>query len=120
MRRDLDLVREMLQTVADAPGSVDASAWVTDTRPRELVGYHVTMLRDAGLVRASVLAAGGDPYYSCRVDALTWEGHDYLAAVSDPGVWSHVKRKLAAVGGDAALSVVKQVASAVALELVGL
>ena len=114
MRRDLDLVRTILMDVADSAEPVDVSLWVTDTVSREMAAYHVAMMRDAGLVNASTLAADNDPCYVCRVNSLTWEGQDYLDSVRSPKVWREVKKRLARVGGASAFEVVKALASTVA------
>ena len=119
MNRDLDLVRRILMDVADSGEPVDASAWVTDTVSRDLAGFHVLIMREAGLIDATIMAADNNPYYVCRVNRLTWEGADYLASVRSNKVWSEVKKRLATVGGDAALAVVKAAAVAVLSQVLG-
>lgn len=120
MNRDLDLVRHILIDVSDSTEPVDVSTWVTDTVSREMAAYHVLMLRDAGMVTASILAADNDPCYVCRVNSLTWEGHEYLDAVRSPKVWKEVKKRLSQVGGTAAIATIKALAGSVTSQFLGL
>lgn len=61
----------------------------------EEVTYHIDLLFEAGLVKGS--SGGGVPLIS----RLSWDGHEFVAATSDPGVWARVKERtkgLPAVG----------------------
>ena len=120
MRRDMDLIRRMLIDCADSPGPVDASVWVTDSRPMAVVGYHVQLLSESGLAVCSVFSADGDPYYRCSVDRLTWSGQDFLAAVADDGIWSQVKRRVSATVGTVAADTLKALAVRLAADVLGL
>lgn len=119
MRRDMETVRRILRAAADAPGPVRVSALVTDADDALKVSEHVVIMREAGLICATLAPPGRGPYTSGTVDRLTWEGQDMLAAIDDPGTWERVKARLASVGGDCALSVIKAVAVSVAGSALG-
>ena len=110
MKRDMDLVREILKDLSEANGPLDASAFVTDARGRELVGYHFRIMSEAGLIVATIMSGDNDPYYVCRAVRLTWEGEDFLAAVASDTVWGKVKKAVAKAVGDASLETFKAVA----------
>ncbi|WP_085893338.1 DUF2513 domain-containing protein [Roseovarius litorisediminis] len=40
----------------------------------------------------------------------SWNGHDYLDAVRDPGIWSKTTTAVKETGGSAALEIVKALA----------
>lgn len=44
MRRDMDLIRDILLTVADAPEAVDATTFTSATHPPELILYHAKLI----------------------------------------------------------------------------
>lgn len=120
MRRDMDLVRRILRTVADAPGAVDIGALTTAGDDREKVGEHIRLMTEAGLVQSSIRAAGNDPYYWASVSRLTWKGQDYLAAVGADDVWDAVKREGVRAGLELTLDTAKALASKAIARKLGL
>ena len=79
MRRDMDLVREIMLTVADSSGVVDGRALMDGQHDLQDIGYHVEMMEEAGLVEATVQKEWSGSYVFVRVGPLTWEGNDFLA-----------------------------------------
>lgn len=122
MRRDMDLVRRIVLDVADSNEALSATHWEEegDRSSHQKVGYHIWLLNDAGYLTASFLNADNDPYYSVRVSKLTWEGQDLADSLRSQKVWDEVKNRLASVGADVAISVVKTLAIKVASEQLGI
>lgn len=65
-------------------------------------GYHLTLMRDAGLVEGNEASIG--------LFRLTNSGHDYLGAIRNEGVWSKTKDAVANEGGSVALELIKALA----------
>lgn len=112
MKRDMDLVREILFGVESHPNEyLDSNSEIRAQFPLSQwpVGVfpaYIRMLQEAGLVDATINSAGQgsheDHVFFLR---LTWEGHEFIADARDPGVWEKVKSK----AGDASFTVVKQI-----------
>lgn len=119
MKRDMDLVREILKTCADARGEVDASVFAGERHGFAEVAYHFEIMDEAGLVKSAIARDVNGVVVDARVTALTWEGNDFLAAVNDEKVWKRVKAKIAAMAGDATLGIVKALAVKYLGELMG-
>lgn len=111
MRRDMDLVRRILSETADSERPLEANVFVDDRHDYNSVGYHIKIMREAGLIEAVIQRADGIPYYYCRVDDLTWDGQEFLANVKSDSVWSKVKTTVAKRTGDASFSVITKLAS---------
>lgn len=109
MRRDMDLIRDMLLSTGDAPAPVDAHTFVDDTHDWDTVVYNLDMIRQAGLaeVRFGRSAIG---VIRATVGPLTWTGNEYVDAIRDKNVWKKVKRTLAQTVGAATLDTVKALA----------
>ena len=120
MRRDLDLVRTILKTCADAPGPVDARVFADDAHSFDLVAYHVRIMQEAGLVEASLVRDMGGSVVRASVGPLTWAGNDFLDAVRSDGIWSKTKQRIASTVGSASFDVVKAVAVKLATTILGL
>lgn len=100
MKRDMDLIRELLLRIEAVPAGAIA-AWEmsgpelrVDGKALNEVRGHMDMLIDAGFVDQ---AAGYD--YGYVVRGLTWQGHDFLDSVRDPEIWERTKKAAAGAGG---------------------
>jgi hypothetical protein len=101
VRRDDEYIRNLLLKIeaSDEPFVVvppsldDPAEW---TRR-----YHVLLLCDAGL-----MAHVKDAAYR-----MTSQGHDYLEAIRDQGIWADTKRAVAETGGSATLEILKALAT---------
>lgn len=96
MKRDMDLVREILLAIEGGQSSLQATAGLpgSDAEPAA-VEYHVNLLRQAGLVEVMSTSLGGSYHFR----GLTWEGHDFLDTVRDPEVWKRTKDGASKMGG---------------------
>ena len=110
MRRDMELVRSILRDVAESEGDIDARALTDDAHPFETIAYHLDIMDEAGLVRATVKRGGGGRYVLAVAHSLTWEGNDLLSALSNDRLWSEVKKRIAKTLGDASVSTLKALA----------
>lgn len=96
MKRDMDLAREILFRIeADTHWPADVDLRFEDLCD-EVVGYHVMLLKEAGLIEAEELNSQELVYDSVR---LTWTGHEFLNAARDDGRWDMAKKALEGAGG---------------------
>jgi hypothetical protein len=116
MKRDMDLIRLILLNLEDE-GDIDLTQY-SDTQ----LNYHYRLLIQANLAEGNItLYAGSDggPDISADVWLLTWEGHDFLDAIRSETIWRKVKERISPIGS-VAFSVVKNLATAVALKELGI
>ena len=97
--------------VAESDGPISIDELVDGAHDRRIVGYHISIMRDAGLVKASISPADDDPYYLCFINSLTWEGNEFLDAVRNETVWGKTKSAIAKTVGDTTFEMVKSVAA---------
>ena len=94
MKRDMDLIREILRQVE---AHEKPQEWMDPQVPgrTELeVSYHVMLMDQGGLLEGMDRSAIGIFRWSAR--CLTWKGHELLAAARDDNRWNQC---LAAAGG---------------------
>jgi hypothetical protein len=99
MKRDMDLVRELLLKIEAAPprASWKAIVTTTDNDEAEKALWHLKLIEEAGLIRSKPLHVQGMRYP--EMIELTWEGHDFLDSVRDPKIWEKTKEGAEAAGG---------------------
>jgi hypothetical protein len=103
MKRDMDLVRELMLRLESYPmnmGDVfslqpgDKELAVEDFTEHQ-IEYHLGLLREIGFIECP----GSQPMLGITYAGLTWAGHDFLDAVRDPEIWRKTKRGAEAAGG---------------------
>ncbi|HEX8523206.1 MAG TPA: DUF2513 domain-containing protein [Tepidisphaeraceae bacterium] len=107
MKRDMDLIRKILQQLEEHPaGNAPESVAVDGTDPL-VVGYHCALLVEAGLVDGAVQDNMGESP-TATIHRLTWQGHEFLDASRSDALWNKVKTA-AAIGGGAAFQTITRV-----------
>lgn len=94
MKRDMDLVREILLRVEADPTLNGSRFVVFDTshfegRSQQEIAYHIDLLFEADFVKG--LATLDAP--AAAISRLTWKGHEFLSDTRDPDIWAKVKER---------------------------
>ena len=107
MKRDMDLIREILLRVEQSkkpPSDIDLNIPEHD---KFEISYHVGLLFKAGLVEAmDVSTTGGNAYL---ITGMTWDGHEFLDASRNDDVWTKTKEYIASQGGGMTFDIMKQI-----------
>ena len=116
MKRDLDLVRDILRYVERSEGGgVDLSGMDADIHN---LAFHAELMAARGLIECSVTRdAFGEPL-DVEGNCITWEGYDYLDTIRSPKVWKRAKEVISSTVGDTSLSVVKEACKMIAADMI--
>lgn len=108
MKRDWDLIRYILLEIeSKTPQNVlSASDFTGDITT---ISYHLTLLLESGLVIGHNIGTLQNSY-DCKVDRLSWAGHDFLDAISNETIWSKVKNSVKEAGGKVTIETPKAIA----------
>ena len=102
MKRDMDLIRELLlklESMELPRGAImhfnpdDKEVQIEGHSPDE-IEYHAKLLTEAGLIEPGRGAMQGFMFRS-----LTWEGHDFADSIRNTEVWDKTKKGAIAAGG---------------------
>ncbi len=85
MKRDMELVREVLLKVEEILFDGASHDICVDGRSRHEIAYHVMLLHEAGFIEAMDLGVGWKPV------RLTYRGHEFLDAARNDGIWEKAK-----------------------------
>lgn len=109
MKRDMDLVRSILIQAELADGPLDAGMIERGEHSERELHYHIELMAERGLIDANVQRAWGGEVLAATVNALTWDGQDYLDAMRDERLWARAKKAIAKSVGTTTFEVIKAV-----------
>jgi hypothetical protein len=118
MKRDMDLIRNILLLAEDAQDTVGIDDLIVLNDNRKTIGFHVELMVAHGLVSGNVEYSGTGSCVVADVNNLTWDGYDYLDSIRSPKVWKRAKQAISETVGDTSLSVIKQVCCTITAQLV--
>lgn len=108
MKRDLDLIRNLLLAIEEAPSGLylqpDDFLPVCDDLDK--IVFHLELLDDAGFIES--IDASTTLCDSIVVKRMTFAGCDYLDAVRNKAIWERIREKLVPFGGQVSLEIVKE------------
>jgi hypothetical protein len=119
MKRDLDLVRQLMLTIEGMPVGPPVQYRMGEVEDLVLLS-HLEMLLEAGLVKGKISRSQGARGDVIAIAGLTWEGHEWLESVRAQGVWNETKRVLLEDGGALTYELAKAVASRIHRTRLGL
>lgn len=120
MKRDMDLVRDILRAIESSEGTeFDANTLELSGHTSDVINYHLGLLVDAGMAEGTSDQIIGRPpdWYVTR---LTWEGHEFLEAARNDTIWAKAKEKATHATGGLSLAVLKEILVQFAKQAAGL
>lgn len=98
MKRDMELIRRILLAAEEGTHGFVPSNFELQGYPVDVVGYHVYLMGQAGLVEVLVRNAdmAKSPFATLR--NLTWAGYEFLAASKDPTIWEQARTLISRSG----------------------
>jgi len=85
MKRDMELVRDVLMAVAELPHGKPLVSM--EGVSNEIFAAHAQWLDEAGLVEAAIQGNGKRPPNAAVIWRLTWAGCDAVDAMRDESLW---------------------------------
>jgi len=109
MKRDMDLIREILLAIEAHPESDahDLSLSFPDHSEDE-VSYHCRLLLDAGLIDGECIQEYAEPD-EWMIKGLTWAGHEFLEASKDDKRWNKAKKIIYEKTGSFSFEILKSI-----------
>ncbi len=116
MKRDMDLARNILLIMENddnprGPGSIS----IPDIE-NDVIAYHIKLLRAAGLIEAIDASSSSGMHFIPT--SLTWEGHEFIDAARNDGIWNKAKDLMIKETGGMSLDVLKTLLTQLATKAV--
>lgn len=97
MKRDMDLIRQILIHIEELPQAALQNVPDFEGYTTARVIEHVRLLIDAGLITAiDASTLSGPDYINIK---MTWHGHEFINTIRDPEIWKKTKAGASKVGG---------------------
>jgi hypothetical protein len=113
MKRDMDLIREILLEVEKKPNS---ERWVAQPLleySKEDVVAHIMLAIDAQLLAGAVISS-----FSATVFRIKNEGYDFLEAAKDDMLWENAKTRLRTAGIPVSINAMKAMINTLVIEMI--
>lgn len=105
MKRDLDLVREIMLVLEDKMeyGKNFQSQQLIDvmqdkTLTIDKLAYHIGLLVESDLIKAKEYRSSSDPT-EYLINTITAQGQDFLDTIREETTWNKIKAKASDIGG---------------------
>lgn len=109
MKRDMNLVREILLW---ATAQESAGIYTNPVLPEyaeDQIAHHVHLMSQAGLVDAVDITTNSSAGPSSLLLSVTWAGHDFIDAARDDTAWNKAKSKVLSSGASFTFDLLKDV-----------
>ena len=110
MKRNMDIVRQILIKAEGMTEEQGRETFTLDGVDPVITNGHVEIMKEGGLLHAQIGRSDGTGIYSVRVFRLTWDGHDFLAAIRNDTIWNKTKKQFADHAIDWTFDLLKAVA----------
>jgi hypothetical protein len=109
MKRDLDLVRSLLQWMEAQEGGRNVG-WKIEIEgyTDEQIGFHAHLMAQAGLIQAADATYMESHTPIAKPISITWQGYEFLEASKDNTLWAKAKKHVIAPAGGVAFSVLSE------------
>ena len=111
MKRDWALCRIILRLTEELPEDKDCvdvfGSSELEGFTRTLIGYHVSLLQEAGLLKAMDFTTMNYPWDLYPMH-LTVAGHDFLEATRNDSTWNRTLELIKSKGGGMTLEILKE------------
>ena len=98
MKRDLDLVRQLLLQIEGLPAGPPAQYRASEIEDPVLLA-HFELVLASGLVNGKISRSQSSRGDVISILGLTWEGHEWIEMVRSQSVWNETKSLLLDSGG---------------------
>jgi hypothetical protein len=89
MKRDLELIRDILLFLENDKSPFDWKTGIKGTEDRVKYFYHIKILTQAGFIESIDMSSKSDPDWAPI--SLTWQGHEFLDAAKNDNAWKKIK-----------------------------
>lgn len=108
MKRDMDLVRQILLAIEASPEpTLPQHPVITGVSESDVI-YNIMLLKQAGLIDGNDFRAMGQPMPVYISIGLTWAGHEFLDAARDESRWAKAKARLGGAFNTVTLGVLQE------------
>lgn len=116
MKRDMDLVRDILVEMEKWPANHTSGGITIEGRTQDEITHHLGLMHGAGLIEAiDASSHDGEAWIPVKI---LWDGHEFLDAARSDTVWSKAKQRAMSTAGTMTLEAMKAALAYVTKQLI--
>ncbi len=115
MKRDMELVRKILQAIEAHEHGLAPRPLLIEGYTEDQIGYHVLIMDEGGLLVAANVTGMSARTPTAIPSRLTWRGHEFLDLSRDQSIWRKATTAVKGLSIAVLTEVLKEVGVDVAL-----
>lgn len=119
MKRDMDLVREILATLEQHAHGYAPRELKIEGYSEEQLGFHIHVMIDGGLLHGAEVTPLASKSPQSLPTSITWAGYDFLALSKSESVWERAKNTIRREGVGVSFELLKKILAADVSQLLG-
>lgn len=120
MKRDMNLVRQLVLAIEASPSGFAPRDLVIDGYTREQIGYHLYVMLEAGLIRGADVTVHSANSPEAIATGLTWAGHEFADAARSEDLWSEAMKLTREKAGSVTIESLMKLLTSLASSALGL
>ncbi len=120
MKRDLELIRQLMLAIELKDTRFSAQSIEIDGYNSSQINYHLQLLIEAKLAIGEVRNYLGSDQPTICIEKLSWEGCNFLDDARNESVWQKTMEIVKDKGGSVSVGVLTQLLTSVAKQVFGL
>ncbi len=120
MKRDLDLIRNILMDVEATPAGQAIDGFEYEGKEQVEILEHVQLLLDADFLDGLIQTGSRNEPVACVVYRMTWAGQEFLSKAKNDTLWKKVMAQAEEKGLSTSVAVINALLEAAAKKYVGL
>lgn len=120
MKRDMNLVRQLVLVIEAGPSGFAPRNLVVDGYSNEEIGYHLFIMLEAGLIRGADVTVHGAKSPEAIATSLTWAGHEFADAARDEDLWAKAMKLTKEKAGGVTIDLLMKLLTSLASSALGL
>lgn len=119
MKRDMELIRQILLKIEEEPSGWAPSEIKIEGYTKEQIDYHILLMIEAGLLKGEEVTSLSSQSPCGLATRMTWHGHEFLDNSRNPKLWKEAKQIIEKIGS-ASIQVWTQLLTQIVSRSIGL
>ena len=112
MKRDFELIRNLLNQLEDLPACTSVSELNAEGFSSQEIMEHVELLLDADFLRGKIIPSTDGKPQKYLIHRITWAGHEFIALAKNDTMWKSALEQIKKAGSAVTIGMLQMILTA--------